>query len=66
MPSYEKNPSHFVFPNPHNGWFTMHFFIWNLSGKGRFLSHSPTSYTNAIILLSHRKRDRKKKRRQSY
>lgn len=38
-------------------------FVWNLGGKGTFLTPSPTSYNNAITLLSHRKRERKKKRK---
>lgn len=38
-------------------------FVWNW--KGRFFTPSPSSYTNAINLLSHRKRERKEKKRES-
>lgn len=66
IPKWKKQPLRLhMFPNSHNGCFTMHFLSGTWVGKGGSSPPQPTSYTNAIILLSHRKRERKKKRRES-
>lgn len=37
-------------------------FLWKLHGQERFLTPLPTSSTKALILLSHRKREREKRK----